>query len=62
MNNGEPMSKSLSILSFAAALALAGTAMAQDTSADTDTTADAAEDSAVTDDTATDAATDSAPA
>lgn len=56
------MSKSLSILSFAAALALAGTAMAQDTAADTDTTADAAEDSAVTDDTATDSATDSAPA
>lgn len=56
------MSKSLSILSFAAALALAGAAMAQDTAADTDTTADAVEDTAVADDAATDAATDSAPA
>ncbi|WP_324754727.1 invasion associated locus B family protein [Roseovarius sp. Pro17] len=52
------MPKSLSILTIAAALGLAGAAYAQDTSTDTDAAADTVTDTAT--DTATDAATDSA--
>ncbi len=52
------MPKSLSILTIAAALGLAGAAYAQDASTDTDAAADTVTDTAT--DTATDAATDSA--